>query len=106
MKETKSLYNPNAIKEIAEERQRWQESSGITEASASDDQEYQTMSGLNLKAIYTPEDIAEIVSTKTTDTLITLNVTTEQTEFRTPIHYHSTYASHKTIPINWRVASI
>ena len=58
MKKTKSLYNLNAIKEIAEEKQKWQESSRL--AGSSNDKEYQTLSGLNLKAIYTPEDISEM----------------------------------------------
>ena len=58
MKESESLYNLEALKKITEDKQGWEERSGL--AKSEDGKNYQTLSGLDLKAIYTPEDIPEM----------------------------------------------
>ena len=58
MKKNNPLFNHKAIAELAEDKQRWQKSS--TSSTAVEEEKFQTMSGLNLKAIYTPEDISKM----------------------------------------------
>jgi methylmalonyl-CoA mutase N-terminal domain/subunit len=55
MKKTKPLFDPARIDEIRQDRQRWEEES----YAAQDEKQksFKTLSGIPVKALYTPEDI-------------------------------------------------
>ena len=54
----KKLYDPEAVEEIALGRKKWKEKAAFSEEA--EPHRFQTLSGLSVNPLYTPEDISQM----------------------------------------------